>query len=239
MQMMVAVFDFPDKAELAPPGHVPELAVDWVRGGARCRTVPSCGRQTTFSRDAWTEVDAARRSARCLIPCSILRSITSEAGSIGSMPSRAASVGRRKRLRLISRVAAVALLEHERPDPVAVLGAPGEHVLGLDALDPHPVGAVADRVADLRVLELGQDAVDAVHVEAEQVLDPVVRVGAAARGRAHLRQPRPDGGGGGVDRDRARRDAVGVLEQLVAGQARAASASVAPHVRIGRRSSAW
>ena len=33
MQMMVAVFDFPDKAELAPPDNVPELAVDWVRGG--------------------------------------------------------------------------------------------------------------------------------------------------------------------------------------------------------------
>jgi hypothetical protein len=34
MQMMVAVFDFPDKAASAPPDHVPELAVDWVRGGA-------------------------------------------------------------------------------------------------------------------------------------------------------------------------------------------------------------
>jgi hypothetical protein len=34
MQMMVALFDFPDKADLAPvPGHVPELAVDHVRGG--------------------------------------------------------------------------------------------------------------------------------------------------------------------------------------------------------------
>jgi hypothetical protein len=33
MQMMVAVFDFPDKAESAPPDHVPELAVDHVRGG--------------------------------------------------------------------------------------------------------------------------------------------------------------------------------------------------------------
>ena len=32
MQMMVAVFDFPDKADAAPPGHVPVLAVDWVRG---------------------------------------------------------------------------------------------------------------------------------------------------------------------------------------------------------------
>jgi hypothetical protein len=34
MQMMVAVFDFPDKAESAPqPDHVPELAVEHVRGG--------------------------------------------------------------------------------------------------------------------------------------------------------------------------------------------------------------
>jgi Glycosyl hydrolases family 16 len=33
MQMMVAVFDFPDKAaELPQPDHVPELAVDYVRG---------------------------------------------------------------------------------------------------------------------------------------------------------------------------------------------------------------
>ena len=33
MQMMVAVFDFPDKADSAPADHVPELAVDRVRGG--------------------------------------------------------------------------------------------------------------------------------------------------------------------------------------------------------------
>jgi Glycosyl hydrolases family 16 len=34
MQMMVAVFDFPDKAASSPqPDHVPELAVDYVRGG--------------------------------------------------------------------------------------------------------------------------------------------------------------------------------------------------------------
>ena len=33
MQMMVAVFDFPDKAASAPqPDHVPELAVDYVQG---------------------------------------------------------------------------------------------------------------------------------------------------------------------------------------------------------------
>jgi beta-glucanase (GH16 family) len=33
MQMMVAVFDFPEKAASAPADHVPLLAVDWVRGG--------------------------------------------------------------------------------------------------------------------------------------------------------------------------------------------------------------
>jgi hypothetical protein len=32
MQMMVAVFDFPDKAASAPAGHVPVLGVDWIRG---------------------------------------------------------------------------------------------------------------------------------------------------------------------------------------------------------------
>jgi beta-glucanase (GH16 family) len=31
MQMMIGVFDFPSKD--GPAGHVPELAVDWVRGG--------------------------------------------------------------------------------------------------------------------------------------------------------------------------------------------------------------
>jgi glycosyl hydrolase family 16 len=33
MQMMVAVFDFPEKASPATDGHVPVLAVDYVRGG--------------------------------------------------------------------------------------------------------------------------------------------------------------------------------------------------------------
>jgi hypothetical protein len=35
MQMMVAVFDFPAKAHLAPDGHVPVLAVDVIRGRPR------------------------------------------------------------------------------------------------------------------------------------------------------------------------------------------------------------
>jgi Glycosyl hydrolases family 16 len=32
MQIEIAVFDFPAKAVTAPAGHVPELALDWVRG---------------------------------------------------------------------------------------------------------------------------------------------------------------------------------------------------------------
>ena len=32
MQMMVAVFDFPDRADDAPPDHVPELVIEEVRG---------------------------------------------------------------------------------------------------------------------------------------------------------------------------------------------------------------
>lgn len=67
------------------------------------------------------------------------------------------------------------------------------------------------------MLELGKDLAGAVHVEAEQVLDPV-GVGAAARRRAHLRDPGPDRGRGRVDVDRPRRDPVRVLEQLVAGK---------------------
>ena len=88
-----------------------------------------------------TGVAAPSRDARrvCLIPCSILRSIMSEAGSIGTMPIRAASVGRRNRLRLISLVVPSCICEHERPDPVAILRAPGEHALGLDPLESHPV----------------------------------------------------------------------------------------------------
>jgi hypothetical protein len=38
MQMMVAVFDFPDKASSAAHAHhVPELAVDYVRGPLTAR----------------------------------------------------------------------------------------------------------------------------------------------------------------------------------------------------------
>jgi hypothetical protein len=59
-----------------------------------------------FVRDLYSPscVTRARPSARCLMPRSIFRSITSEAGSIGSIPRRAIAVGSRNRLRLINRV---------------------------------------------------------------------------------------------------------------------------------------
>lgn len=45
-----------------------------------------------------------KRSARCLMPRSILLCMTGEPGSIGTMPRRAARFGSRKRLRLINRL---------------------------------------------------------------------------------------------------------------------------------------
>jgi heavy metal translocating P-type ATPase len=50
--------------------------------------------------------------------------------------------------------AAVFLGEHERPNPVAVLRAPSEHMLGLDPLQLHSVRPEANGVPDLRVLKL-------------------------------------------------------------------------------------
>jgi len=79
----------------------------------------------------------------------------------------------------------------------------------------------ADAVADSGLLELGQHAVSAVHVQAEEVLDPVVGVGAATRRRPHLRDPRPYRGRRRLDCDRACRDSVRMFEQLVAEEARA------------------
>ena len=107
------------------------------------------------------------------------------------------------------------LVEYEAPDPVAVFGACCQHVLRFDAFEAHAVLAVAEGVTDLRMLVLGQYSVGTVHVEAEQVLDPVVGVGAAARGGTHLRDPGPDGRRRGINRDRAGRNAVRVFEGLV------------------------
>jgi hypothetical protein len=71
----------------------------------------------------------ASRSARCLIPSSILRSMTSEPGSIGIIPILSFSWGSRKRLRPRS---AVQLFQHERPDPVPVRGLGRQPLAGAD-----------------------------------------------------------------------------------------------------------
>ncbi|HVD66254.1 MAG TPA: hypothetical protein VNB65_05080 [Gaiellaceae bacterium] len=54
-----------------------------------------------------------------------------------------------------------------------------------------------------------------MHPQAEQVLDPVVGVGPAAPW-PHLDEPRPDVGGRSPDRHHARRDDVGLREEVVA-----------------------
>src|SRR5438270_11053765 len=83
---------------------------------------------------------------------------------------------------------------------------------GLNPRHAHVVCAQHDLVAYCGMLKLGDDVIDAVHVEPEQILDPVVRVGATTRRRAHLRQPRPDRGSRGVYRYRAGRDTPGWVE---------------------------
>ena len=115
---------------------------------------------------------------------------------------------------------AATLIEDEGPHPVSVLRAPRENMLGLDPLNSHSVRAKADRVAHVGVLELRQHTIDTVHVESEQVLDPVVRVGAAPWGWAHLCQPRPHVSRRRRNLNRARRNAICVLKKLIARQSR-------------------
>jgi hypothetical protein len=92
----------------------------------------------------------------------------SELGSIGIISILSLSLGSRKRLRLISRVPPACSCSTNVQDPVAVGGLRRENVHRLDQREAHPVAAVAEAVADLRVLIVGQHMVGAVHVEAEQ-----------------------------------------------------------------------
>jgi hypothetical protein len=109
-------------------------------------------------------------------------------------------------------------------------------VLVLDSLEPHPVRAVAERFADLGVLELGENAVDAVHVEAEQVVDPVVGVGAAARRGSHLpSHGQTAAAGASIVIARVETPSAS-WSSSSPGRREEASSVVAPQVRIGRRS---
>ena len=91
-------------------------------------------------------------------------------------------------------------------------------MLRFHTLDTHPVRAVANRVAHLGMLELRENAISAVHVEAEQVLDPVVRVRATTRRGPNLGDPGPDARGRCVNVDCPCRDAVRVFQKLIAGE---------------------
>src|SRR4029079_16116505 len=118
-------------------------------------------------------------------------------GSIGIIPMRSRSLGSRKRLRLISLVLPAC---SRRTNVQTQLPSSDRHASTRSgstrstrmrfAPQPrtspppggwHAVRAVAEELPDVRVVEVGQPLVGAVHVEAEQVLDPVVGVGAAAR----------------------------------------------------------
>ena len=126
-----------------------------------------------------------------------MRSMSSEAGSIGIMPTRAPRVGSRKRLRLTRRVEPACSVEDERPDPVAILRAPGEHMLRFHPLDPQPIRAVANRVADLRDVGTreGRDRRCACRGRAGSRSSRTCRrrrAATAPSGRSRARQPRPE-----------------------------------------------
>ena len=164
-------------------------------------------------------------SARCLMPLSIFRSITRLPGSMSkaltsSFGNRRVGCGDAVSADQPSR--AVLGHEVEAPDPVASSNRKTSECSGsrtstwsLRAALPEWEG-----VADLDVLELRQHRAGAVHVEAEEVLDPVVGVGASPAA-AHLHEPGPDRARRRVDRDGAGRDACRVWR---AGRRRGAGA---------------
>src|SRR5215218_6364635 len=103
------------------------------------------------------------------MPRSIFRSMRSEPGSIGTMAIRAASAGSRKRLRLINRVppsrGSNTNVQTQFPSSDRHASTRSDSTRSIVIR----VGAQAERVTDLRVLELRQDAGGAVHVEPQQV----------------------------------------------------------------------
>ncbi len=110
-------------------------------------------------------------------------------------------------------------VEHE--GPCRFLRLPLQHEVML-RLDGHDLEALtllieAHELAHLQVLELRQNSVRVLDVDAEQALDPVVGVDAGARPRAHLHQPGPDRVRRRVYRDRARRLQGRLRQDIVAG----------------------
>src|SRR6266511_2420704 len=169
-----------------------QLRLRWSDADKMSRSVP--GRRRSVSRLAHARVCVrARRSARCLIVSSIFRSISHDPGSMTGYPSQ--SFGRPgggvEAVSADQPGVSVCRSQLERPDPGAVARANNHRLLFVESLDAHRVAGHRYLVADLEVLEFGDDAVDVVDVDAETTLDPVVGVGAAAS-RPHLDKPRPD-----------------------------------------------
>ena len=89
-------------------------------------------------------------------------------------------------------------------------------------------------LADLSVLPLGVDLVGVVHLAAGEVLEPLVAVEAGAV-LTELGEPRPDGLGRGLDRDRPRGLDPGSGTELVAGSGLCRSSQLAPQCSISGR----
>ena len=160
----------------------------------------------------------ARRSARCLMVRSILRSITHEPGSMTGYASLSftGKTAASKRFRLMSLVCPLAgrsSSDHTsrrgcwsgRPSPARV-----------KPLDAHRVTGHRDIITHLEVLQFGDDPVGVADVDAEPALDPIVGIGAAASW-PHLYQPGPDRRRWRVDLDNPGRHDVRIRHQLVAG----------------------
>ena len=128
-------------------------------------------------------------------------------GSIGIIPIWSFSRGSRKRLRLIKPGGAVASsstkVQIQLPSAERMARTCSGSTMASSSGSPRSRSRRRLAGADIRA---APDRCCACRVQ--QVLDPVVGVGASARVGAHLRDPGPDGRRGGVDRDGARRHAV-------------------------------
>src|SRR5450755_1162928 len=91
--------------------------------------------------------------------------------------------------------------------------------LGVKDINTHARPGLSElfQVTNLPILKLRQDLVDAVHVQAEQILDPVIGV-YATFATAHLHEPGPDSRWGSTDSDCPRRKNLRTRKKLITRQ---------------------
>src|SRR5215217_2599405 len=123
------------------------------------------------------------------MPLSILRSMMKAPRSLSRIQKAVPGVsGQFTRQRLTSRQPPSAGVQSQAPDAVFLVTR-DEVAVGLDFADPRAhAGKHQDLIADLELLQLGEDAVGA---GLAVVVDPVVAV-PATPAVAELHQPRPD-----------------------------------------------